>query len=60
MRTYNSYKKENQPSIDIPSYSPILPDGVKMFPEYLEKLVITLQIIQKRIIILKKQMVFGR
>ena len=38
MRTYNSYKKENQPSIDIPSYSPILPDGVKMFPEYLRKI----------------------
>ena len=38
MRTYNSYKKENQPSIGIPSYSPILPDGVKMFPEYLRKI----------------------
>jgi len=38
MRTYNSYKKENQPSIGIPSYSPILQDGVKMFPEYLRKI----------------------
>lgn len=38
MRTYNSYKKENEPSIGIPSYSPIVPEGVKMFPEYLRKI----------------------
>ena len=35
MRTYNSYKKENEPSIGIPSYSPLVPEGVKMFPRYL-------------------------
>lgn len=37
MRTYNAYTKENQPEIDIPSYSPLVPDGVKMFTEYLRK-----------------------
>ena len=35
MRTYNAYKTENQPSLEIPSYSPIPPQGVKMFTEYL-------------------------
>lgn len=35
MRTYNGYRSENQPSINIPSYSPLLPEGVKMFTEYL-------------------------
>ena len=35
MRTYNAYRKENQPIIGIPSYSPPVPQGVKMFPEYL-------------------------
>ena len=35
MRTYNAYKKENEPSIGIPSYSPPVPQGVKMFPQYL-------------------------
>ena len=35
MRTYNAYKKDNEPSISIPSYSPPVPQGVKMFPEYL-------------------------
>jgi arylsulfatase A-like enzyme len=35
MRTYNAYKKENEPSIGIPSYSPPVPEGVKMFPQYL-------------------------
>jgi len=35
MRTYNAYKKENEPTIGIPSYSPPVPQGVKMFPEYL-------------------------
>ena len=35
MRTYNAYNKDNQPSINIPSYSPLVTTGVKMFPEYL-------------------------
>ena len=37
MRTYNAYTTENQPEIGIPSYSPLVPDGVKMFTEYLRK-----------------------
>ncbi len=37
MRTYNAYQKENEPSIDIPSYSPLIPDGVKMFTQYLRE-----------------------
>lgn len=37
MRTYNAYSSENQPEIGIPSYSPLVPDGVKMFTEYLRK-----------------------
>ncbi len=37
MRTYNAYNDENQPAIGIPSYSPIPPEGVKMFTEYLRK-----------------------
>ena len=37
MRTYNAYSRENQPEIGIPSYSPVVPDGVKMFTEYLRK-----------------------
>jgi N-sulfoglucosamine sulfohydrolase len=35
MRTYNGYQKENEPSIGIPNYSPVVPQGVKMFPQYL-------------------------
>ncbi|MEH6619235.1 sulfatase [Maribacter arcticus] len=36
MRTYNAYAKgQNEISIGIPSYSPLVPDGVKMFTEYL-------------------------
>ena len=36
MRTYNGYAKgQNEPSIGIPSYSPLVPDDVKMFTEYL-------------------------
>jgi len=35
MRTFNAYRADNQPSIGIHSYSPIVPKGVKMFPEYL-------------------------
>ncbi len=37
MRTYKAYTTENQPEIGIPSYSPLVPDGVKMFTEYLRK-----------------------
>lgn len=37
MRTYNAYREDNQPSLGIPSYSPIPPEGVKMFTEYLRK-----------------------
>lgn len=39
MRTYNAYANgDNEPSINIPSYSPVVPDGVKMFTEYLRKI----------------------
>ncbi|MGB5369527.1 MAG: sulfatase [Flavobacteriaceae bacterium] len=37
MRTYNAYAKDNQPTIGIPSYSPNVPQGVKMFTEYLRR-----------------------
>ncbi|WP_324026110.1 sulfatase [Maribacter sp. BPC-D8] len=38
MRTYNAYAiGDNEPSINLPSYSPIVPDGVKMFTEYLRQ-----------------------
>ncbi len=37
MRTYNGYAQENQPGLGIPNYSPLVPEGVKMFPEYLRK-----------------------
>jgi arylsulfatase A-like enzyme len=37
MRTYNAYVTDNQPNIGIPSYSPIVPQGVKMFTEYLRR-----------------------
>ncbi len=35
MRTYNAYKKDNEPSIGIPSYSPVMAKGVIEFPKYL-------------------------
>jgi len=35
MRTYKAWSAENEPSIGIPSYSPIVPDGVRAFTEYL-------------------------
>jgi len=35
MRTYNGYSPVNQPSIGIPSYSPVVPDNVRCFTEYL-------------------------
>jgi arylsulfatase A-like enzyme len=37
MRTYNAYQTENQPELGIPSYSPVTPQGVKMFTEYLRR-----------------------
>lgn len=40
MRTYAPTRGETNkpyPNLDIPSYSPIVPDGVKMFTEYLRK-----------------------
>ncbi|MBT8184001.1 MAG: sulfatase [Eudoraea sp.] len=37
MRTYNAYDTENQPGLGIPSYSPVIPQGVKMFTEYLRR-----------------------
>jgi arylsulfatase A-like enzyme len=37
MRTYTAWTKDNQPGIGIPSYSPIPPEGVKMFTEYLRE-----------------------
>jgi len=38
MRTYTSGRKMNQPSLDsLRSYSPVVPDRVKMFTEYLRK-----------------------
>ncbi len=37
MRVFTAYKPTNQPKINIPSYSPIPPDGVKPFTEYLRK-----------------------
>ncbi|EAR01797.1 sulfatase [Maribacter sp. HTCC2170] len=37
MRTYKAWGNENEPTIKIPNYSPIAPDGVKMFTEYLRK-----------------------
>ena len=35
MRTYNAYKPANEETLGIPSYSPILPKGVKVFTELL-------------------------
>ncbi len=37
MRTYKKWSEENEPSIEIPNYSPLVPQGVKMFTEYLRK-----------------------
>ena len=37
MRTYNAYKTENEPSINIPSYSPNFPKYIRPFTEYLRK-----------------------
>lgn len=40
MRTHAPWRGEGNrpyPNLDIPSYSPIVPDGVKMFTEYLRK-----------------------
>jgi len=35
MRTHKAWASENEPTLNIPSYSPIVPEGVKMFTEYL-------------------------
>ncbi len=35
MRTYNAYRPRNEINLGIPSYSPIVPDGVRVFTEYL-------------------------
>lgn len=35
MRTYNGYSPVNQPSIGIPNYSPVVPENVRCFTEYL-------------------------
>ncbi len=37
MRTYTPWNLDNQPQIDIPSYSPIVPQGTTMFPQLLRK-----------------------
>ncbi|MGB5317968.1 sulfatase-like hydrolase/transferase, partial [Eudoraea sp.] len=38
MRTYAAWRGEdNEPSIGIPNYSPVVPQGVKMFTEYLRE-----------------------
>ncbi|MGB5356002.1 MAG: sulfatase [Eudoraea sp.] len=38
MRTYAAWRGEdNEPSIGIPNYSPLVPQGVKMFTEYLRE-----------------------
>ena len=37
MRTYNAYKKENEPSIGIPSYSPEFPKYIRPFTEFLRE-----------------------
>ncbi|MFX0556588.1 sulfatase [Maribacter sp. CXY002] len=38
MRTYTPWREVNEPLLDsLPSYSPIVPNGVKMFTEYLRK-----------------------
>ncbi|SDE68564.1 Arylsulfatase A [Pricia antarctica] len=40
MRTYAPGRREGDrpyPGLDIPSYSPVVPDGVKMFPQYLRR-----------------------
>ncbi len=38
MRTYTPWREINEPLLDsLPSYSPIVPNGVRMFTEYLRK-----------------------
>jgi len=38
MRTHTPWREVNEPSLDsLPSYSPVVPDGIKMFTEYLRK-----------------------
>lgn len=39
MRTHKPWAPINEPLLDsLPSYSPVVPEGVKMFPEYLRKI----------------------
>ncbi len=41
MRTYAPGRRGNDkpyPNLDIPSYSPVVPEGVRMFPEYLRRI----------------------
>lgn len=35
MRVFNPYKPENEAGINVPSYSPVFPEGVRPFTEYL-------------------------
>ena len=35
MRTYNAYKKDNETSINVPSYTPVLDPEVMEFPKYI-------------------------
>lgn len=57
MRTYNAYRDgKNEESIGIPSYSPLVPPGVKMFTEYLRKKATIPPMARRKIIILKKPM----
>ncbi len=37
MRNYKAWADKNEPSINVPNYSANVPDGVKMFTEYLRK-----------------------
>jgi arylsulfatase A-like enzyme len=37
MRTYNGYREDNQPTINLKSYTPVLPKGAIEFPKYLRR-----------------------
>lgn len=37
MRVFNPYKSENEESVNVPSYSPVFPEGVRPFTEYLRE-----------------------
>ena len=55
MRTYAEFPQP-KPSKDIINYSPVPISNVKMFTEYRKKITITHQIMERKIIILKKLM----